>query len=91
MVLGILDSYMKKKMKLEHFLTPYTKMNSKWIKDLSVRPETIKLLEENIGRTLNDTDQSEILYDPPPEVMKIKTKISWTELNSKAFAQQKKL
>ena len=61
-------------MKLEHFLTPYTKINSKWIKDLKVRPETIKLLEENIGKTLSDIDHSRILYDPPPRVMEIKEK-----------------
>ena len=58
-------------MKLEHFLTSLTKINSKLIKDLNVRPETIKLLEENIGRTLDDINQSKILYDPPPRVMEI--------------------
>ena len=61
-------------MKLEHSLTPYTKINSKWIKDLNIKPETVKLLEENIGRTLDDINQSKILYDPPPRVKEIKTK-----------------
>ena len=63
-------------MKLEHFLTPYTKINSKWIKDLNVPPETIKLLEENIRRTLYDLIHSEILYEQPPILMQIKTKIN---------------
>ena len=63
-------------MKLEYVLTPHTKIKSKWIKDLNVRPETIKLLEENIGRTLSDINQSNILYDPPPRVMEIKTKVN---------------
>ena len=63
-------------MKLEHFLTPYTEINSKRIEDLNVRPETIKLLEENIGRTLDDISQSKSLYDPPPRVMEIKTKVN---------------
>ena len=63
-------------MKLEHSLIPHTKINSKWIKDLNVRPDTIKLLEENIGRTLFDINHSKILFDPPPRETEIKTKIN---------------
>ena len=78
-------------MKLEHFLTSYTKINSKWIKDLNVRPETIKLLEENIGKTLSDINHSRMLYDPPPRVMEIKTKITkWDLIKLKRFCIAKK-
>ena len=77
-------------MKLEHFLTPYT--NSKWIKDLNVRPETIKLLEENVGKTLSNINHSRILYDPPPRILEIKTKINkWDLIKLKVFAQLRKL
>ena len=77
-------------MKLEHFLTSHTKINSQWIKDLNVRPETIKLLEENIGRTLDDINQSKMLYDPPPRVMEIKTKVSkWDLIKLKIFCTAK--
>ena len=77
-------------MKLKHFLTPYTKINSKWIKDLNVRPETIKLLEENIGKTLSDINHSTILYDPPPRVMEIKIKINkWDLIQLEKFSTTK--
>ena len=77
-------------MKLEHFLTPYTKINSKWIKDLNVRPETIKLLEENTGKILSDINHSEILYDTPPRIMEIKAEISkWDLIILKSFCTMK--
>ena len=63
-------------MKLDHFLTPHKKINSNWIKELNIRPETIKLLEENIGKTLFDINHSRILYDPPPRILEIKAKIN---------------
>ena len=77
-------------MKLEHFITPYTKINSKWIKDLNIRPETMKLLEENIGKTLSDIHHSSILYDPPPRILKIKAKINkWDLIKLKSFCTTK--
>ena len=77
-----------KRMKLEHFLTLYTKTNSKWIKDINIRPETIKLLEENIGRTLSDLNHSKILYDPPPRVTEIKIN-KWDLIKLKSFCTMK--
>ena len=75
-----------KRMKLEHFLIPYTKINSKWIKDLNVRPETIKLLEENIDKIPPDINYSRILYDPPPRILEIKAKINkWDLIKLKSF------
>ena len=79
-----------KRMKLEQFLIPYTKINSKWIKDLNVRPETTKLLEENIGKTLSDIKHSRIFYDRPVRVMEIKAKISkWDLIKLKSFCTMK--
>ena len=77
-------------MKLEHFLTLYTKINSKWIKDLNIIPETIKLLEEKIGKTLSNINHSRILYDPPPRILEIKAKINhWDLIKLKSFCTAK--
>ena len=79
-----------KRMKLEHFLTPYIKINSKWIKDINVRPETIKLLEESIGKTLSDINHSKIIYDPPTRILEIKAKINkWKLIKLKSFCTTK--
>ena len=77
-------------MKLDHFLTPYTKINSKWIKDLNTRPETMKLLEENIGKTLSNIHHSRMLYDPPPRLLEKKAKINkWNLIKIKSFCTTK--
>ena len=77
-------------MKLEHSLTPYRKINSKWIKDLNVRPDIIKLLEENIGRTLYDISHSKILFDPPLREREVKTKINkWDLMKLQSFCTVK--
>ena len=79
-------------MKLEHFLTPYTEINSKRIKDLNVRAETIKLLEENISKTLSDINHSRILYDPPPRILEIKAKINkWDLIKLQSFCIAKEI
>ena len=88
-MLGKLVNHLQKN-EIEHFLTPYTKINSKWIKDLNIRPETIKLLEENIGKTLSDIHHSRILYDPSPRILEIKAKINkWDLINLKSFCTTK--
>ena len=77
-------------MKLEHFLTPYTKVNTKWVKDLNVRPETIKFLEENIDKTLSDINHSRIFFDSPPRIVEIKAKINkWDLIKCKSFCTTK--
>ena len=76
-------------MKLEHSLTPYTKINSKWIRDLNVRPDTTKLLEENMGRILFDINHSKIFFDPPPRVMEIKTNKQWDLMKLKSSCTAK--
>ena len=85
---GIAGSFKRKK--LEYFLTPHTKINSKWINNLIVRSEAIKLLEEDIGRKLFDINHSKLLFDPPPRVMEIKTKVNkWNLIKLKSFCTAK--
>ena len=95
MVLGKLGSYMQKneiRILLNTIPYTYTKINSKWITDLNVRPETIKLLGENIGRTLYDINHSKVLFDPPPREMEIKTKINkWNLMKLKSFCTAKEI
>ena len=87
---GKTDQPLVKRMKLEHLLTPYAKVNSKWIKDLNVRPESIKLLQEIIGKTLSNINHSRILYDPPPRILEIKAKINkWDLMKLKSFCTTK--
>ena len=89
MVLGKLDNHTEKN-EIRTLLTPYTKINSKWIKDLDIRPDTIKLLEENIGQTLSDINDSNIFSDPPLRVMTVKTKINkWDLIKLKSFCPEK--
>ena len=77
-------------MKLEHFLTPYTKTNSKWNIDLNIRPETIKLVEQNVSKTPSNINHSRILYDPPPRILEIKAKINkWDLMKLKSFCTTK--
>ena len=77
-------------MKLDNFLTPYIKISSKWVKDLNIRPENIKYLEENIGKTFSDINNSRILYDPPPRILEIKAKINKRDLNKRNYKQGEK-
>ena len=89
MVLGKLVNHLQKN-ETRTLVTPYTKINSKWIKDLNVRPETIKLLEENIGKTLSNINHSRLLYDPPPRILEIKAKINkWDLIKIKSFCTEK--